>query len=269
MFKKLFGVGPKGVVTVTYNPIDIVFSLEDSSDYARAIYEENEPSPAQLEKGKYDGGSVARGGSIPKELNGKVILIQKGNEQLLKTDLGNILEHERQHISNGLYDETRYHDLPKTVLLKDIASASPEAKKDTILAYLRSERKYADNGKMHDELIAHYKGLDLKSKDEVGKKVVANLVISYREKFYKYKIDSCRRELEKAGVDSPMIEECLTESFENESWQMIRDASYSLRDLEDAGLTKDQAINLVQMEPLARWSEVAKQFIEQKNKKTV
>ena len=262
LFKQLFGVEPRGGVTVDYGSIDIALLLDDESDYARAIYEKDDVDPTLQTKVKYHGGSTLSGGSIPRELSGKVILIPKGSDGLVTKEFGNVLAHERQHVQNSLYEDTRYHDLPKTVTPEAIIAASEGSKRDTILAYLRYERRFVDNGKIHDELLAHYKGFDTASKDDIGKKIVANLVISYRGGFYAYKTKKCRETLEKIGIEPPMIEECLTESFQNESWREIRDAAYCLKDLEDSGLSKDEATNLVQMEPLARWPEVAMKFIE-------
>lgn len=262
LFKKLFGVDPKGAVAVNYNSINIVFLLDDPSDYARAVYKKSSPNAENLENIESTGGSVVKGGLLPPELSGKVILIPKGVESTTYTEKA--VEHERQHVLNGLYEDTRYQSPKALVTLEDIVNAPPEAKKDIILNYLRFERQNIDNEKMHDELAAQYKFLDLKSEQEIDTKLVANLAMNYRDDFYKNRIYLFRQELKQAGVDSALIEECLTESFQKESWREMRDAAHSLKDLEDAGLTKDEAINLVQMEPLASWAEVSRQFIEQK-----
>ncbi len=268
LFKRIFGISPRGSLSVDYGPTDISFILDDKVDYARAVYGTEDPDANMLKEGQYHGGCAITGGNMSRELNGRVILVQKENEQLIKNELGDVLAHERQHSQNNLYEDTRFHDGQKVVTIEKIQSSPKESQKEAIMGYLRYERQSIDNGNIHDELIAHYKGLDLKSKDEIGKKVVANLVISYRERFYSTRSRMCRERLEKAGINSSVADECIHESFTNESWKVIRDGANCLKDLEDAGLTKDQSINLIQMEPLARWPEVARQFIEQKKKNT-
>ncbi len=266
-FEALCGFKANGKVEMRHGASDITFVVEDENDFSRVVRGKESLSERELIEISWIGGAVATNKDVPEEFRGAgLIVLSRDGMEKTREQLGDIETHERQHVTNGLYDGEKRGAL-KYVSIEEIKKAPENEKREKILSYFLYKRQYADNNKMSDELLAHYKGLDFANEDEVHKKITANLVISYREKFYGPTVEAERRVLERLGIEKSLVEECVAEIFRDDSWRTTRDALEGLRKLERSGFSKDQAINLVQLEPLSEWGNVADKLIEHKDKK--
>ena len=114
--------------------------------------------------------------------------------------------------------------------------------------------------------MAQYSGLDTFD-EKTSKDVLTDLVVVYRDPSYRSILSSARNKLEKVGVNPADYSEVFTDVFQNESYQMLKNATGALVELGRNGWSKNDIISMLQTEPIIKWSKVAGRMIESKKLK--
>jgi hypothetical protein len=267
LFEFVFGFKPTGQFEVVEGPVTLGFRCHSQEDFARVINYGLTPS----EDSKLNISEVG-GMTFPDPPNGtswdlahRVIAVSDQAEAG-NSAVEDYMAHEEQHAINNLfkYAGTRpkfYH----WENMQDIATLSPEMQKDKVVNYLRTNRESIDNNRLHDEILAQYRGLTIRDEQDM-QTTVDMLNGPYREHFYGDRIPNLERELNRMGVNTEVTKAAIKQVFEDELPNTTRDALNSLRELEQNGFSKDEAINLLQNETLVKWPKTVKRMIEFRKK---
>ncbi len=262
LFNTAFGFEPKGKIEVVEGPISLAFRCFSQEDFIR-LYADNPHakviSPEMAEHmGGYRRGYNNNLGQV------EIIVLNNVFEEMNGKENGNdILAHEEQHSINSLFRSSHFY---KHVNLEKIKEAPQEDKKQIVTEYLRYSRELADEDNLKDELLAQYGGLDTFD-EKTSKDVLTDLVVVYRDPSYRSILSSARNKLEKVGVNPDDYSEVFTDVFQNESYQMLKNATGVIVELGRNGWSKNDIISMLQTEPIIKWPKVASRMIESKKLK--
>jgi hypothetical protein len=264
---------PSGKIEVVEGPMTLAFICHSQEDFARLYARGSSrghlkktmetPINEALHAAVGVGGFVTNTGISKPEIG--TIIVSKKSQQEYPEEFGDIVKHEEQHYEHSLLFSYRPH-FYRPVKMEGVKSLPPDQQLAKIKQFLRFERQFADDDDIHDEILAIFSG-HLINQTVIGK-MIANIILNYRDKFYNIKIDLAKENLQKEGIDEKTINDAIDEIFERESYRVIRRSFETLLLLQNNGFTKDEIIHLLQTEPLVKWPIAAKRMIEfrEKNK---
>jgi len=271
LFNRIFGFSPEGQIKTNIRSTHVEFVCENQKDVKQILLKKGlhlksgtKPMPSEereVEHMKYIGGMVISDSNLllDKELTDSIIIISETGAELQKEYLGDISQHEQQHIKNNLYKVARGYEV-NLIDIGNISTLPVKEQEDKIKKYLRAERANEMDEAVHDEVLAHYNGLNITQREDVGKKIAANLVISYFDRFAEPALYLAKDALVHAGAKRDQVDSLAKEVFREEVRKSIISGGNALLDIQKAGFSKQEAIGLVINEKLDQWPVIAAQI---------
>ncbi len=260
MFVALFGRKPKGEIKIRTTPAMIYVQCFNQEDYlylrTQEFVSHEDLSDEEKEIAAMSYGAAINRSKLP-SVNGLIAVenslragVKRGDEP--KSD---IFEHEEQHIIKRLFDDEKLYELER------MSAKMNEAQfRERFTENLRSLREDEADRRAKDEILAYFKGGT--AKEKIYWSLTENPAYDYLKSLRERYANPDPKIYKRYAL---VVEESVQKVLVEEYHEMIKNGIEAVMVLERSGYTKDQIINLLIIEPLARWPKLVKRISEQDN----
>jgi hypothetical protein len=269
LFKASFGLEPVGKIKVEQGPMSFYFKCYNPEDYAnvmRKVYEEHGKivSEEKVEVAKRGTTGMRLPYSLLPDLRGLLIIENTRLQKLLLMSSRKTQIHEEQHVLYELFEKRR---VKADIGEKLLEAKNREDKIDAVLEILRIYRRNNIFERLaQGEFLSYLR--EGKNPGEVVSKLLQSKERQGAYDYYNAKKEGILADITKEfGIDREIAEMASDKVFKNEYSGIIEDAGRAIKRLQNTGMSNDEIVEFLSIEPLEQWPNLVRHMKQVKRGK--